>query len=444
MQPHWSVYPALLKPLADAAFCDGINQFVWHTFTASPPEFGKPGIEYFAGSHVNPNVTWFEQAGGFLAYLGRCQQLLRQGRFVADVCCYTGDKPYLHWGRGDKWSEKASLVLPKGYTYDLINNEVLLERLAVADGDLVLPDGMRYRLLVVDLEDETASPPILRKVLELAKAGGTVVLGQRQPVRAPGLTDYPACDDEVRRLANELWSQPGRLGKGQVIQGATLDRVLEGEGILPDFVGLWDYTHRCADGTEIYFVAGTGQADCTFRVRGKEPELWDPVTGQTRDAVCYRVTDDGRTVVPLQLPVNGSVFVVFRRPAAPRRLAMIQAPDGALELAGRDQDGVRLRVWQTGRHILASPGGEQCTVEAAKLPDPHVLSGPWQVSFAPGWGAPESAVFERLVAWNEHPDQGIKFFSGTATYRKSFDLDEVQAKGLVRLQLGQVHCRSAS
>ena len=61
MQPHWSAYPATLKPGADAAFCDGINRFVWHTFSASPPEFGKPGIVYFAGTHLNPNVTWWEQ-----------------------------------------------------------------------------------------------------------------------------------------------------------------------------------------------------------------------------------------------------------------------------------------------------------------------------------------------------------------------------------------------
>ena len=99
--------PATLKPGADAAFCDGVNQFIWHTFTASPPEFGKPGSEYFAGTHINPNVTWFPQAGPFLTYLGRCQFLLRQGRFVADVCAYIGDKPYLHWGRGKKWSERA-------------------------------------------------------------------------------------------------------------------------------------------------------------------------------------------------------------------------------------------------------------------------------------------------------------------------------------------------
>jgi len=146
MTYHWSVCPAMLKPRGDATFCDGINQFIWHTFTASPPEFGKPGIEYFAGSHLNPNVTWWEQAGPMLKYLARCQFMLRQGHSTVDVCCYVGDEPYLHWGRGEKWNAKPSMTLGPGHTYDLVNTEVLLDRLQAANGRLVLPDGMSYRV----------------------------------------------------------------------------------------------------------------------------------------------------------------------------------------------------------------------------------------------------------------------------------------------------------
>ena len=156
--PHWREYPAMVKPFGDMAFCDGANQFIWHTFAASPAEFGKPGIVYFAGTHLNPNVTWWEQSRALLSYLARCQWMLRQGRFVADVCCYVGDTPYLHWGRGDKWTEKPSLLLGDGYAYDLLSDEVLLHRLSVQDGDLVLPDGMRYHLLVVAPAEKTVPP----------------------------------------------------------------------------------------------------------------------------------------------------------------------------------------------------------------------------------------------------------------------------------------------
>lgn len=442
MRPHWSVYPSILKPGADMAFCDGANLFIWHTFTCSPPEFGKPGIEYFAGTHFNPNVTWWEQGRALLAYLARCQFLLRQGRFVADVCTYTGDKPYLHWGRGTRWTDKPSLTLSKGYTFDLLNTEVLLERLSVKDGRLVLPDGMSYGLLVVDLEDETVPPQALGKMIELTKQGATIVLGPRRPTRAPGLAGYPACDEEIRRLAEELWG-PGAhgrrpMGQGKVYSGLTLDEVLASEKLAPDFAGPWEYTHRRDGQMDLYFVSGKGTAECTFRTDGKEPELWDPITGRVSEAVCYRTTDDGRTIVPISLPENGSVFVVFRKPAAGRHLVSVPASSSALQIEGRTDGGARLRLWQQGRYQLQSSDEKPVILDVAGIPEAQTLAGPWNVRFAPGWGAPESAVFDRLIPWNEHKDEGIKYFSGTATYRKSFNLDEVQAKGLVRLQLGEV------
>jgi (4-O-methyl)-D-glucuronate---lignin esterase len=444
MQAHWSAYPAVLKPAADKAFCDGVNHFIWHTFSASPPEFGKPGIEYFAGTHINPNVTWFDQSGDFLAYLARCQVMLRKGHFVADVCCYTGDNPYLHWGRGTKWSESPSTVLGKGYAYDLVNDEVLLERMAVEDGDLVLPDGMRYRVLVVDLDDETVSPTILDKIIELTRAGATVVLGQRRPTRAPGLHGYPTRDTQVGRLAAELWGSADEtagqipLGKGRIIRGTKIDDVLQAKDIAPDFEGPWDYIHRRATDTDIYFLAGSGQAECVFRVSGKEPELWDPETGLIRDAVCYHASDDGRTVVPICLPENGSVFVVFRTTSEEQHLVSVPGPDQGVEIEGCADRGVELSVWQRGRHVLRTSEKRQLVVKVNGLPDPQKLTGPWEVRFARGMDAPESIVFDVLTPWNKHANENIRYFSGTAVYRKTFELDEAQAAGLVRLQLGNV------
>ena len=84
MHRHWTVDPAFLKPLADAAFVDGMNRIVWHTYTTSPAKYGVPGLEYFAGSHINRNVTWNRDAAPFVQYLGRCQALLQVGEWVDD------------------------------------------------------------------------------------------------------------------------------------------------------------------------------------------------------------------------------------------------------------------------------------------------------------------------------------------------------------------------
>ena len=442
MRLHWSAYPAALKPAADAAFCDGVNRFIWHTFSASPPEFGKPGIVYFAGTHLNPNVTWFEQAGPFLAYLARCQTLLQRGQFVADVCLYASDRNYATWTRAAKWNEFASLPVPPGYRYDRLSTEVLLARLSVKDGRLCLPDGMQYRVLLVDLEEEEVPAEAVRKIVELARQGATVVLGQRRPQHAPGLADYPSADEHVRRLAAELWgdsSGPAErpLGQGKVICGVPLDQALLGEGIPPDLEGPWEFLHRRIGDADVYFVSGHGSSECTFRVCGKEPEFWDPKTGQIWGVVHYRQRDDGRTSVPVQLPESGSVFVVFRKPARQPHVVSVRDPAGGLEVAGRSDGAVRLRQWASGCWELQISDGRTMAV-VRSLPEPLALDGSWEVRFAPGCGAPESVEFDSLIAWDTHPHPGIRHFSGTATYRKRFQLDAAQAKGLIRLQLGEV------
>ncbi len=444
MQAHWSVWPGVIKQGADAAFCDGANFFIWHTFSASPPEFGKPGIEYFAGTHLNPNVTWWEQAGGFLTYLARCQYLLRKGRFVADVCCYLSDRNYSRWSRGTKWSAKPSLVLPPGYTYDVVNTEVLVKRLSVADGRLVLPDGMRYRLLVVDLEDDAIPPEALGKILQLAESGATVVLGKRRPTRTPGLSGYPDCDAKLRRLVGELWgpangqSGPRPRGKGRVFLGADMKQVLAAEGIRPDIAGLRDYIHRRADDLDVYFVRGAGQTSPTFRVAGRQPEIWDPVTGRIREGLSYKPTGDGRTMVFVDLPAGGTVFVVFRQPARGPQLSATAPASSDVEVDGRTERGVRVHLWRPGRHVLRDAANRPHTIDAPQVPEPLTLDGPWEVRFDPQWGGPKHVVFDELTPWNEHAEEGIKYYSGTATYRRTFELDEAATRGLVRLDLGKV------
>jgi hypothetical protein len=384
MVRHWTPYPALLKRAGDESFIDGVNQLVWHTFTCSPKEFGWPGTEYFAGTHINPKVTWFEQAAPFMTYLGRCQYLLRQGLFVADVCAYTGDTPYQHWGRFEtNWSAKATMAVPKGHGYDVMTTEALLERVTVKNGGLVLPDGMAYRVLAVDLDDDQAPLAALRKIAEIKQAGVPVVFGARKPQRAPGLS---AGEDEVRRLGETLWAGT-----------PTLAEALKAAKLTPDFEGPFEYTHRRDGGAEIYFVAGTGKAECAFRVSGRQPELWDAVSGKIDQEVASQRSEDGRTLVTLDLPEHGSVFVVFRGENAQR----------STQISNQKSEIIN-------------------------------LPGPWEVAFQAGRGAPEKAVFETLVDWTTRPEEGIKYFSGTATYRKTFEATAEQAGRKAVLQLGTV------
>ena len=109
--PHWSAYPGGAKPRADAAFCDGsqpLHLAHLHRLAARVRQAGLRVLRRHA--HQSQRHLVAQQAGPFLDYLARCQFLLRQGRFVADVCCYTGDKPYLHWGRAGNGAKPRSLA----------------------------------------------------------------------------------------------------------------------------------------------------------------------------------------------------------------------------------------------------------------------------------------------------------------------------------------------
>jgi hypothetical protein len=445
MMIHWTEYPGFLKPYADKNFIDGSNMFIWHTYTASPPEMGIPGYEYFAGTHFNPRVTWWEMSGDFVTYLGRCQHMLRQGIFVADVCSYVSDKNYhiQKWTRATEWNNESTLRLNPGYTFDLLNTDVLVNRLSVKDGTLVLPDGMNYKLLVVDLHDQSVPTEALKKIIELAKNGATVVLGQNKPNRTPGLKNHPVCDREVVRLSDELWgknigaSTCRRFGKGMVINGIPMEDVLKKNGILPDFEGPFEYIHRNNGKQDIYFLRGTGKADCAFRITGKKPEVWDPVSGSVSDILSYHFTADNRTVVAVDLPENGSTFVVFSDKKEKNYFTSITGPDDGLEIKERSGDTLKIVLWKSGDYRLTD--SQKKTWEINKQDEPALeLSGPWNVSFTPGWGAPERITFMDLIQWNNHPDKGIKYYSGTGTYQKIFNLSAEQAESPVRLQLGKV------
>ena len=197
--PHWQEsLSENLKPAFDQALCEGLNLLVWHAFVCSPAEMGIPGQQYFAGTHFNPNTTWWSKSAPFLAYINRCQFLLQQGLFVADACYYYGDHVpnFAQLKRSD-----PARVLP-GYDYDVVTEEAILTRMSVRDGRIVLPDGMSYRMLVLP-DRPGISLPVLRKLERLVKAGATVI-GPR-PSQTYSLTGYPKSEAAVSRLADELW-----------------------------------------------------------------------------------------------------------------------------------------------------------------------------------------------------------------------------------------------
>jgi hypothetical protein len=387
MGPNWEKDPYMLKDIGDLALCSGLTRNMLCFYVHQPDMDIKPGNQWpAAGTHFDRNVTWFPQSGAWLKYLARCQFMLQQGLFVADVCYYTGGGvPGFVPGR-----DHMKPALPSGYDCDSINDEVLLTRVSAKDGRIVLPDGMGYRLLVLP-PTETMSIAVLKKLNELSKAGVAIV--GAKPLRTPGLRGYPACDDEVKKLASKL----------KLISGKSLQEALAALGVLADFESkgaALHYIHRRSEGDDIYFVSNqqskSVSAECTFRVAGRRPELWDAITGERRDAVAFKIAG-GRTTVPLELAPRGSLLIVFRKPATSTK----------------------------------GPAGSNY----AKLKSVGEISGPWTVKFDPKWGGPKSVEFKTLEDWTKRPEKPIKYYSGKATYRKTFDLPKTASGAGGRLYI---------
>ena len=342
----WTGDPFSMKAQGDRVWCAGVNRFIFHRYAhqpwTNPTRF--PGMTMGQwGTHFERSVTWWEQGRAWLTYIARSQYLLQSGRFVGDVLFFTGE--------GAPNDGHAGSV-PAGYDYDTCCTDALLNLASVKDGRLVFPSGMTYRVLALP-NSTTATPALLRKLKELVQAGATVV--GKMPEQSPSLTGWPQCDDEVRKLADELWA------KG--IQDKSPADALTALGVKPDFsvapsTDSISWIHRTTGDTEIYLVANhsdsTSEGVCTFRVAGKRPELWHADTGIMEPAPVFS-EQGGLTSMPLRLDPAESVFVIFRNSSAgdhlvsakqnhpgivsraqPAELKIIKAEYGAFESPEKD------------------------------------------------------------------------------------------------------------
>jgi hypothetical protein len=449
--PHvaWIGTPANLKTEGDYFFCQGINRFIFHTYVHQPWMNVLPGMTMGPhGMQNNRNNTWFEQGAAWIKYLTRCQYLLQEGRSVVDLCYILSEdspvgnslaqrlppksfdgKTAVESPVDDSHVNELRPTPPKGYDYDVAAASTVM-KMTVKDGQVVLPSGMSYRVLVLT-ESQRMRPALAQKIAELIKAGA-VVVGER-PTRSPSLENYPACDEQVKQL-------------GLAISEQTLEQALAKIHLAPDAQfsdGEMEYLHRKIGAADAYFVSNQKEkpvaAEATFRVSGREPELWYPQTGRMEAAPVYRQTSDGRTVVALDLAAADSVFVVFRKPArADAAVAFTHdGQPGRTAMLHREGDGLVVSAVQAGAYAVKTAQGKTLAAQVADAPLPFLLTGPWSVKFPAGWGAPEQIELPQLVSWTQNANPDIKHFSGTATYAKDFELSANRASKTT-LDLGRV------
>lgn len=427
----WANDPYSLKRLGDMEFCLGVNRFIFHRYAHQPWNDRLPGMSMGPwGINFERSNTWWKQGAAWMDYLARCQYLLQQGRFIADLLYFYGE------GVPVAVSHRAlKPEVPAGFDYDVCNAEILLSQMSVEDGDIVLKSGMRYRVLVLPDADRMTLP-VLQKIQSLVRAGATVY--GPKPVKSPSLSDDEAV---VQKLAAEIWGSCDGVnvtthdyGKGHVLWGAPLAGALPAA---PDFRAAQPgmmFIHRRAGDADIYFVSNQQSSErtveCTFRVEGKIPELWHPDTGRRETIALYK-TANGCLTLPIHFDPVGSAFVVFRRAAAGVDPVTTVQHDGRPLFTGGDNasevptllpEGVSLTARAAGDYTMQFASGKTLSAKIGELPAPLALDGEWRLSFPPKLGAPASATFDRLMSWTDSPEDGIKYFSGTATYEKEVNI----------------------
>jgi len=392
---NWTACPYNLKRWGDQAFADGVNRFYFHTFAHQPwNDTVKPGMTMSRfGGNFHRNNTWFFKARAWIEYIARCQFIMQKGTWQADVLVLYGDERGFNNFLGPR--EPPDMEEIPGHRFDLGGMDTLNKLSVDANGDLrVSCNGklldMRYKLLLLK-RSALMLPENAAKLCKLADQGAKIFA--EKPQHSPSFSRYGAADRILKKLVAQYWDS------GRIQSPVDFEKAVA--ALQPDceVSGPILFNHYRIGESDFYFICNREgmQQEITpiFRISGRQPELWNPVSGKITDAPNWKVLADGRTEVSLNLSPFDSLFVVFRHPTASK---------------GKTTDKPVFKELMT-------------------------LNREWSVVFDPDWG-PLPQRFPRLVPWNECAHEKIKYYSGTATYKKTFKLTDLNRS--LMLDLGQV------
>jgi len=422
----WNEHPGMLKTLQDRNYALGINKLVYHVFTHNPWLDRKPGMTLDGvGLYFQRDQTWWKPGKAWVDYATRTQELLQRGNPVTDIAVFTGEEyprravlperlvsslPGLVGGNvvlkekrrleniAEPISESpvgvmhsANITDPKdwadplhGYAYDSFNPEVLMES-RVKNGRVEFPSGASYAILVfpagnpMDPSGGKLSPAVRRKVAALEREGAHVIITSEAGAYKDGSFEKLGVEPDL---------------SVQDMDGSDVNNMA--------------WNHRKSDTEEIYFISNQEDKvrilNFSFRIAGKVPYLYNAVTDQLKEINAFSISGT-RTLIPLKLDPNAAVFVIFKRIPDPKSTLYTQHKNN--------------RNW-------------------SEFTTYKLLTQEWKVKFDPSLGGPQREVdFKELTDWSKHTDSLIRYFSGTAVYRKNILLSEIPAAA-IWLDLGKV------
>jgi len=454
-----------MKIASDAFLRDGVTQFYNHGYIYSPEMHVAPSRDMPWANRISHWSPWWNYYHHLAAYISRCCFLLRQGSFVGDVLVYSPQST--DWTKRALFgSERRNLaygdlpltLVANGYDFDPVNDDVLQNLARVENGHIKVGD-LSYRFLI--LPSTTAVPvDTMEFMRQFALGGGVVIALEELPSASVGLRNYKENDRRVRQAVTELF---GADGKGQNLPGGGRTYHLQGYKIAeppldptfqppyaptpalqgaraeliriirnhlpPDFVlegnrqsdGL-TFIHRRVDEHDVYFLTNLqplqSRVSVTFRVSGKIPEEFNPMTGRVSPVYVYRQSQAG-VEVPLDLPPYASTCILFRRGSA--ELHVVETNLKKVTEANSQQvNGVVTNNGLARVTVMEAGKTRSAEVQVSDLPEPSPVSGAWQMVLeAYGFERFERKV-SQLASWTEDPR--TQHFSGTGRYELDFQV----------------------
>ncbi len=383
-----------MKAEADIHFLQGINQLIGHGWASTPPSVEYPGWRFYAAGEYSDKNPWWIVMPDLSLYLQRLSYLMRQGKPANDVALYlpnadayagfsAGKVHLIEQERELVGEEIMPAIFASGYNLDFFDDGILQQVGRVEANSLMLGTN-NYRAVVLP-NVERIPLESLRKLDEFVKNGGALIATRRVPSVAPGFKTTAAEQTEFKAIVNRLFT--GANAKAQFVRedkqiGAALRNALPPDVALSSGASEIGFVHRKTADADVYFLANTSNqkqtVNATFRVENSGAEIWNPISGLSSAA---KVQAGTTNTIALDFEPYQSHVVIFSK----RKYGSL-AQSQTLPTSGVSLD----------------------------------LSGDWQIAF--GQNNSRTRMNE-LKSWTD--DDQTRFFSGTATYEKSFELPEL-------------------
>jgi hypothetical protein len=435
-QLNWKMHPALAKTWGDKAWALGINEFMFHRYAHQANPNVLPGMTMNRwGSHIDRTQPWWLNAGAaWFKYLSRGAYLLQSGVPVSDLLVFVGDgSPNGVVGRN-----AFEPNIPKGTNFDCVNADVLINRVKVEKGELVLPEGTRYKALVLSSSDKMKLSTV-KRLQELAQQG-VLIVGQK-PEILRGYKNTPNQLAEFEKMVTDIWSKP------TTIKHFNWTEIFKNHNIQPDCKiedrKDIDFMHRKVGDTDIYFIHNpdtiSRNFNVQFRIKGKIPELWQAMDGSVQKKANF-IEKGNFTEGGISLEAEGSVFIVFKEKAQNIVSVKPEKTPANLTFYLNKNNQIEANISQNGTYKTPLSNGKTWDFTVKNLPEVQILRGSWQVQFKKVLDYGGTFTFDKLTDWKDHTNDTIKHYSGTATYTKTFDFNKKLKNNNTRvtLDLGKV------